>query len=83
MKDILKWVLIGNFLALPIALIAARRWLNQFAYRVDLGIWMFVLAALLSFLAALLTVSWHTVRAALSSPVQACATNKAKSKALH
>jgi len=70
MKDILKWVLIANFLALPIALIAARRWLNQFAYRVDIGIWMFVLAALLSFLAAGLTVSWHTVRAALSSPVQ-------------
>lgn len=69
-KDILKWVLISNFLAWPIAFFAARKWLDQFAYRVDIGVWMFVLAAGLSFLVAALTMSWHAVRAALSDPVQ-------------
>jgi putative ABC transport system permease protein len=69
-KDILKWVLVANLLAWPIALIGARKWLDQFAYRIDIGIWMFALAALLTFLVASLTVSWHTVRASLSNPVQ-------------
>jgi putative ABC transport system permease protein len=69
-KDILKWVLISNILAWPIAFFAARNWLDQFAYRIDIGVWMFALAALLSLVAAGLTVSWHTVRASLSSPVQ-------------
>jgi len=69
-KDILKWVLIANLIAWPIALYAGRKWLDQFAYRIDLSIWMFALAALLSLLVAGLTVSWHTVRASLSNPVQ-------------
>jgi putative ABC transport system permease protein len=69
-KDVLKWVSISNLLAWPIALFAARNWLDQFAYRIDIGIWMFILAALLSFLVAGLTVSWHAVRASLTDPVQ-------------
>jgi putative ABC transport system permease protein len=69
-KDVLKWVLLSNLIACPIALVAARYWLDQFAYRIDIGIWMFALAALISFLAAGLTMSWHAVRACLSDPVQ-------------
>ncbi|HUU52628.1 MAG TPA: ABC transporter permease [Candidatus Heimdallarchaeota archaeon] len=69
-KDVLKWVLISNLIAWPIALVAARNWLDQFAYRIDIGIWMFALSALLSFLVAGSTVSWHAVRASLSDPVQ-------------
>lgn len=69
-REILKWVLISNLIAWPIALIAARKWLEQFAYRIDIEWWMFVLAAAISFLIAGLTVGWHVVRAALSDPVQ-------------
>jgi len=53
-----------------VSLVAARNWLDQFAYRIDIGIWMFALAALLSFLVAGSTVSWHAVRASLTDPVQ-------------
>jgi len=66
---VLKWVAISNIIAAPIALIATRKWLEQFAYRIDIGLWMFLVTALLSLLIAATTVSWHTVRAALSDPI--------------
>ncbi|MGD9346286.1 MAG: ABC transporter permease [Candidatus Aminicenantes bacterium] len=69
-KDILKWVSISNLVAWPIALVAARNWLDQFAYRIDIDLWMFILAALISMLVAGSTVSWHAIRASLADPVQ-------------
>jgi putative ABC transport system permease protein len=68
-RDVLKWVVTSNIIAWPIAMVAARKWLEQFAYRIDIGLWMFVVAALLSLVIAATIVSWHTVRAALSDPV--------------
>jgi putative ABC transport system permease protein len=69
-KDVLKWVLVSNLIAWPIALMAARNWLDRFAYRIDIELWMFALAALLSLLVAGMTMSWHAARAALSDPVK-------------
>ena len=69
-RDILKWVCVANLIAWPVVFIAARKWLDSFAYRIEIGVWMFVLAALLSIVIAGLIVSWHAVRAALSDPVQ-------------
>jgi putative ABC transport system permease protein len=69
-KSILKWVMIANFLAWPLALIAARSWLSQFAYRIDINLWIFAIAALVSFIVVSLTVSWHAAKAAISDPVQ-------------
>jgi putative ABC transport system permease protein len=57
-------------LSLPIAYIAARKWLELFAYRVDLDIWMFASAAVLALLVAGLTVSWQALRAARSDLVR-------------
>lgn len=68
-KDILKWILISNLIAWPLALIAARKWLEGFAYRIEIGLWMFALASVLSLLIAGLTIGWHASRAALSDPV--------------
>lgn len=48
----------------------AGNWLDRFAYRIDISLWMFAFASLLSLLVAGLTVSWHATRAALSDPVQ-------------
>jgi putative ABC transport system permease protein len=56
-------------LSLPIAYIAARKWLELFVYRVDLDIWMFTATAFLALLVAGLTVSWQALRAARSDPV--------------
>jgi putative ABC transport system permease protein len=68
-KSFLKWVLIANLVAWPIAWFAMNRWLENFAYRIVLSWWMFVLAAVLAVLIALLTVSLQTVKAALKNPI--------------
>ena len=46
-------------------------WLQNFAYRVNIGLTIFILTALLTFLIALLTVSYQSVKAALGDPAQA------------
>jgi putative ABC transport system permease protein len=55
--------------AAPIAYFILNRWLEGFAYRVTLGPWVFVLAGLLALFVAFLTVSYQSIRAALSDPV--------------
>ena len=68
-KSFLKWVLIANLLAWPTAMFVMNKWLQNFAYRIDLSWWMFVLAAGLALLIALIIVSFQTVKAALRNPV--------------
>jgi len=68
-RDFLKWVLVANLLAWPIAYLVMSRWMREFAYRVSIGPLVFILAAGLALIVALLTVSYHTFRAALSNPV--------------
>jgi len=70
MKDVLRWVIWANLLAWPIAFYVARKWLEGFAYRIDVEVWMFILASFLSLLIAVVTVGWHAVRTALADPVQ-------------
>jgi putative ABC transport system permease protein len=68
-REFIKWVLIANIIAWPIAYLAMNRWLQNFAYRINIGIGTFVLAALLALLIALLTVGYQAVRAARANPV--------------
>jgi len=70
-RDFLKLVFAAFVVAVPVAYLATRRWLEGFAYRVDLGAWPFVLAGLLALTVAFLTVSFYTVRAASIDPVKA------------
>jgi len=69
-KYVLRWVIVANLLSWPLAVITARRWLSQFAYRIDVNLWMFAFAALISLLVVGLTVSWHAAKAALSDPIK-------------
>lgn len=64
-----KQVLIAFLLASPIAYYFLRNWLDNFEYRVGLGVGVFLLAAVLAMLVALITVSYRSVRAAHSNPV--------------
>jgi len=68
-KEFLKWVVIGNIIAWPIAYYAMYKWLQNFAYRIDLSWWMFVLAGALALVVALLTVSYQAIKAARANPV--------------
>jgi putative ABC transport system permease protein len=69
-KDFLKLVLIANGIAFPIAWWSISKWLEDYAYHVDLEWWIFVLAGCLAFFIALVTVSWQAIKAALANPVQ-------------
>ncbi len=69
-RDFLKLVLVANVIAWPAAYYFASRWLQNFAYRISIGIWAFLFAASLALAIAMLTVSYHSIRAAIANPVQ-------------
>ena len=69
-KDFLKLVLVAILIASPLAWYAMNRWLQDFAYRVEVSWWVFALAGLLAISIALLTVSFQSIRAALVNPVK-------------
>ena len=64
-----KWVFVANAIAWPLAYFAMQRWLQNFAYRTQLGLWIFLGAAGVSLIITLLTVSFQSVKAALADPV--------------
>lgn len=70
-KDFVKLVLLANVIAWPVAWFAMNRWLQNFAYRIEMSWWAFVLAGGMALLIALLTVSAQAIRAALANPVEA------------
>ena len=73
-KDFIKLVLIAIALACPIAWWAMHKWLQDFAYRIDISWWIFVLAGVIALLIALLTVSFQAVKAAVANPVKSLRT---------
>jgi putative ABC transport system permease protein len=73
-KDFLKLVLIAFLFAFPIAWWAMSKWLEDFAYRVNIGWWIFVLAAVLTLLIAMLTISFQAIKAAIANPVESLRT---------
>lgn len=73
-KDLLKPVLIGTLIAIPVGYYAMNRWLEGFAYRISFQWWMFVAAILTAFMIALLTVGFHALKAAMANPVKSLRT---------
>lgn len=69
-KEFAVLVVVGFALASPVAYIAMRRWLEDFAYRVPLSVWMFLAAGLMALVVALITVGYHSVRSAMTNPVE-------------
>lgn len=67
-KDFLRLVLVAFVVAAPVAYLAMNRWLADFAYRIDIGWWVFLLAGGLAFVIAVLTVSTQAVRSAMTNP---------------
>ena len=67
--DFLKRVFLAAILATPLAYFVMKKWLQNFAYRVDIGLWIFALAAGLALFIALITISFQTFRAAAANPV--------------
>ena len=68
-RQFTKWVLLANGIAWPAAYFFMDRWLKNFAFRIDMGVWIFVLSGVLVLLVALLTVSYQSIKAAVANPV--------------
>jgi putative ABC transport system permease protein len=68
-RSFAKWVLVANIIAWPVAWYAMNKWLQDFAYRIDMSWWMFVLSGGIALVIALATVSWQAVKAATANPV--------------
>lgn len=73
-KDFVKLVLVAILIATPIAWWAMTKWLEDFAYRIEIEWWMFAVAGLASVLIALVTVSWQAIRAAVANPIKSLRT---------
>jgi putative ABC transport system permease protein len=70
-KELLGIVVLANLIAWPIAYYAMNRWLEDFAYRIDMGWWMFALAGGVALVIASVTISFQAIRAVRANPVDA------------
>jgi len=69
-KDFIKWILIANIIAWPVAYYLMNKWLQDFAYRIDITWWVFVLSGGIALLIAILTVAFQAVKAATVNPIK-------------
>jgi ABC-type lipoprotein release transport system permease subunit len=67
-KKFLGLVLVANVFAWPVAYFVMQKWLQDFAYKTSMGIWLFALSSGMSLVIAFLTVGYQSVRAALANP---------------
>ena len=68
-KEFVLWVLIANFVAWPIAYFAMNRWLQNFAFRIQINVLTFVISAVFALIIASATISFQAIKAALSNPI--------------
>ena len=65
-----RWVLLSNIFAWPLAYFLMTKWLENFAYKVSISWWIFLLAGLISIIIALLTISYQSIKAASRNPIE-------------
>ena len=68
-KDFTAWLIVANIIAWPLAFYGINKWLQNFAYRIDITIWPFILSGIITFSIALLTIGYLAVKAAGSNPI--------------
>jgi putative ABC transport system permease protein len=73
-KDFLKLVIIAAVIAFPIAWFAMHKWLGDFAYRINISWWVFIIAGFIAAAIAVLTVSIQALKAAMANPVKSLRT---------
>ena len=73
-KDFLKLVGIAAVMAFPVAWYAMNNWLKDFAYRINIQWWVFILAGIIAALIAFVTVSFQAIKAAVGNPVKSLRT---------
>ena len=73
-SDFLKLVGVAILISLPVGWFAMNKWLEDFSYRIEIGWWVFVLAAFLAVAIAIITVSYQSIKAAIVNPVKSLRT---------
>ncbi len=73
-KDFLKYVFIASVIALPLAWLSIYKWLQDYAYRIEMSWWIFVIAVLAAMLIAFITISFQAIKAAIANPVKSLRT---------
>ena len=73
-RDFLQLVVIAFVIAIPIAALSMSKWLESFAYRINLTWWMFAMAGLFALLIAMVTISFQAIKAAVANPVKSLRT---------
>lgn len=68
-KEFIRWVLLANLMAWPIAYFAMNKWLQNFAYRIHIGIAAFLISGGTALLIAYLTVSYQSIKSVRSNPI--------------
>ena len=68
-KDFAKLVLAANVIAWPIAYLIMDRWLQNFAYRINFGWWVFILAGILTLAISIITISYQSIKSATANPI--------------
>lgn len=69
-KNLMKWILLASILSWPIAYFVMNKWLQNFAYRINIRIWIFPLSTVIAVLIAMFTVMYHTMKTAKANPVE-------------
>ena len=69
-RNFLALVIIANIIAWPLAYYFMNKWLQDFAYRINISWWTFIITGGIVLLIALVTVSWQAIKAALANPVE-------------
>jgi putative ABC transport system permease protein len=73
-KDFLKLVVISIFIASPLAYFAMNKWLQNYAYRIQINWWIFLIAGIVAALIAIVTISFQSIKAAIANPVKSLRT---------
>ena len=68
--EFLIWVILAFFLACPVSYLIMNKWIRNFAYRINIAWWIFVVAGIIAVLIALITVSWRSWRFARRNPIE-------------
>jgi putative ABC transport system permease protein len=69
-NEFVKWVLMANLIAWPIAYYFMNNWLQDFAYRINISLWIFIISGLSALFIAITTVIFQAIKAAIANPIE-------------
>ena len=71
LKDFLKWIIVANIIAWPVSYYFMHKWLQDYAYRISISWWIFIISFVVALMIALMTVSFQAIKAAIANPIEA------------